>query len=83
MGFVLMTNLQLTRKHRGLTQKQLAEKSGVSLKMIQKYEACEKDISHARAITVWKLAAVLGCEITDLFEVTPEINDAIYYIMSK
>lgn len=54
-----MTNLQRIRKEKGLTQKQLAEKSGVSLKMIQKYEIGAKNINHARAITVIKLANAL------------------------
>lgn len=58
-----MTNLKWIRTQKGLTQKQLAEKSGVNLKMIQKYEIGEKDINHARAITVYQLAAALDCSI--------------------
>ena len=63
-----MTNLQRIRKERGLTQKQLAEKSGVSLKMIQKYEADIKDINHARAFTVFRLSKALGCSMHALLE---------------
>jgi len=61
-----MTNLQRIRKERGLTQKELAEISGVSLKMIQKYETGEKNINHARAITLWRLALALDCEMVQL-----------------
>ncbi len=78
-----MTYLQLNRKEAGLTQKQLAERSGVNLKMIQKYETGEKDINHARAITIWRLAFALGCPMTHILEATPEFHDAFYYIQAK
>ena len=63
-----MTNLQRIRKERGLSQRKLAELSGVNLRMIQKYESEEKDINHARAITVSWLAGALKCEINVLLE---------------
>ncbi len=63
-----MTNLQRIRKERGLTQKQLAEKSGVSLKMIQKYETGAKNINHARALTVFRLAYALNAVEINLLE---------------
>ena len=63
-----MNNLQRKRKERGLTQKQLAEQSGVNLQMIQKYEQGVKNINRAATATVIKLALALGCGIADLIE---------------
>ena len=63
-----MTRLQFYRKRAKLTQKQLAELSGVNLKMIQKYETGEKSINRARVITVLELAAVLKVTANDLLE---------------
>jgi DNA-binding transcriptional regulator YiaG len=61
-------NLQRIRKASGMTQKKLADTSGVTLRMIQLYEQREKDINKAQAITLTKMAHVLGCEVEDLLE---------------
>jgi len=61
-------NLQRIRKENGLTQKALAEKSGVSLRMIQLYEQRKKEINKAQAISVSRLARALYCDIADLLE---------------
>ena len=63
-----MTNLQRIRKERGLSQRELAELSGVSLRMIQKYEIGEKDINHAQAITVLKLSTALIIPMETIME---------------
>lgn len=63
-----MTNLKRIRKEKGLTQKQLADISGVNLKMIQKYETGERDINHAQALTVIKLAYALNSTYINLLE---------------
>lgn len=62
------TRLKSIRKASGLTQKALAERSGVSLRMIQLYEQRNKDINKAGALSLSRLARVLGCEIDDLME---------------
>lgn len=62
------TNLQHLRKSVGYSQKQLAEKSGVSLRMIQQYEQRAKDINKATATNLIALARTLGCQIEDLME---------------
>ena len=67
-GGEFMSNLQETRKRRGITQKALSEKSGVPLVMIQKYEAGIKNIKKAAAITVLKLAQALRVRVQDLIE---------------
>lgn len=52
-------SLQFYRHKRGLTQRQLAEESGVSVKSIQNYECGDRDIKRARADTLLRLAQVL------------------------
>ncbi len=59
-------NLQRLRKDKGLSQSQLAKLSGVSVRMIQKYEINEKDINKAQCLTVYKLAKALGCKTENL-----------------
>ena len=63
-----VTNLQKIRKASNMTQKRLADESGVSLRMIQLYEQRNKDINKAQAITLSKIARVLGCGVEDLLE---------------
>lgn len=49
-----------------MSQKDLAEKSGVNLRMVQYYEQGFKDIKKAQAATVQKLAKALECTMEDL-----------------
>lgn len=51
--------LRFYRQKCGLTQKQLAETSGVSVKSIQNYECGERDIRSGRADTILRLAQAL------------------------
>lgn len=53
--------LKRFRRYAELTQKQLSEKSGVSLRMIQLYEQGQNDISKAGADVVIALSKVLCC----------------------
>ena len=62
------SQLQLTRKARGLTQQQLSEASGVSLRMIQLYEQKQYELAKAQAGIVLDLAKVLGCDAADLIQ---------------
>ena len=52
------TRRQTFRKKANLTQKQLADLSGVSLRMIQLYEQRQNDINKAAASVINKLAWV-------------------------
>lgn len=63
-----MKNLQRIRKEKGLSQSELAKKSNVSLRMIQKYEIGEKDINKASALTVYNLSVALDVSVSDLLE---------------
>ena len=62
------TNLQYYRTSQGYTQKQLADLSEVSIRMIQGYEQGTKDINKASGITLKRLAFILECTIEDLLE---------------
>lgn len=64
----LPTKLQSIRKAIGLSQKQLSEKSDVTLRMIQQYEQRAKDINKATASNLFALAQALGCKAEDLLE---------------
>lgn len=64
----LPTKLQMVRKAIGLSQKELSEKSGVTLRMIQQYEQRAKDINKATAINLFALAQALGCRAEELLE---------------
>lgn len=63
------TNLAFIRNDKRITQSALAERSGVSVRMIQHYEQGVKDINAAAALTVSKLAQALGCSVEDLLEI--------------
>ena len=59
-------SLKTLRKTAGLTQAELAERTGVSLRMIRAYEQGAQDISKAEAASISKLAAVLGTRVESL-----------------
>ena len=62
------TRLQQMRKKSGLTQQQLADKSGVKLRTLQQYEVGSKDINKAAASSVLALSKILNCEVQDLLD---------------
>ncbi len=62
-------NLKKLRKNAGMTQRELAECSGVSLRMIRAYEQEAQDISKAEAGKVSRLAAVLGTRAEALLDI--------------
>jgi len=62
------TNLKRIRSARGLSQSQLANKSGVSLRSIQMYEQRNKDINKGQAAALRSIAKTLGCSIENLLE---------------
>lgn len=62
----LPARLKQQRIKSELSQSQLAERSGVSIKSIRAYEQCQKDITKAKITTLSKLANALGCKIEDI-----------------
>ena len=67
-GDNLMSNLKRIRADAGLSQTDLANLSGVSVRMIQHYEQGVKDINKAQALTLYKLARALNCKMEMLIE---------------
>ncbi len=64
----LETNLKRIRTAYGVTQAELAERSGVGFRSIQMYEQRNKNINKASVETIYRLAKVLGCTMEDLIE---------------
>lgn len=67
-SFYIETKLARARKNIGMTQEQLADDSGISVRMIQKYEQRKNDINSAKASTLLALSKALNCNIEDLLE---------------
>lgn len=65
----LETNLKRIRNLAGLSQRELADLSGVSVRQIQLFEQRQRDINQTRAIDVLRLSRVLGCRNEDLLEI--------------
>lgn len=63
-----MTKLKEVRTNKGLTQKELSDKSGVNLRILQYYEQGANDINKAQALTVYKIANALECNVEDILE---------------
>jgi len=64
------SNLKRLREAAGYTQVELSKEANVTLRSIQMYEQRNKDINKAQALTLAKIARVLGCDIEDLLEFT-------------
>lgn len=64
----MSNNLKELRQAAGLTQAQLAEKSGVNLSMIQFYEQGFKDLNKAAFETGLRIAEALDCDPRDLLK---------------
>lgn len=62
------TNLKCLRKASGMSQRELAEMSGVPLRTIQQYEQRQKNINKAQAKYLLMLAKALCCEVDELME---------------
>lgn len=66
-----VSRLSYIRNVVGISQRELADKSGVTLRMVQQYEQRAKDINKASVTNLLALSKSLGCAIEDLLE--PEI----------
>ena len=66
------TKLKSIRIANGLSQRELAEKSGVALRMIQLYEQRRNDINKAQGTTLKSLSRALQCDMSDLMEMVIE-----------
>ena len=66
--FYTQTALTRLRIAAGLSQSELAERSGVSVRIIQAYEQRMRDINKAQFVTIANLAQALDCDAIDLLE---------------
>ena len=71
-----MTNLKQKRKAAGLTQHELAGRSGVSVRTLQYYEQGVLDINKAAAATVYRLACALDCPMFEVLELDSILDEA-------
>ena len=62
------TNLRRIRRIAGYSRMDLARIAEVSPRMVGKYESREKDINHAQADVVGRLAVALHVDVGDLYE---------------
>jgi len=67
-GEYMMNNLQKIRQQNGYTQKELSDKTDISLNMITKYEQQYKDINGAKLRTLLKLCLALNCNLSDILD---------------
>ena len=67
--YYTMTHLKRLRLNQGMTQRELAEASGVPLRQIQLFEQKQRDINRAQALCVAKLGRALGCSSEALLEI--------------
>ena len=58
-----MTKLEEMRRKAGLTQAQLAERSGVATSTISRFEVV--GVKEAKVVTLLKLATAIGCRVGD------------------
>ena len=77
-----MATLKEMRKLCGMTQMELAEKSGVNIRQIQKYESGEYSIENMTSKTASAIAESLGITIEELINLdtsifTSDMTDAI------
>ena len=63
-----MTKLQRIRKDRGLTQKELSQKSGIALRSIQHYERGEFNFANVGINVMLRFALALECRLSDLLD---------------
>lgn len=61
--------LKELRIKKGLTQAELAEQTGLSIRLIQKYEQNAQDLNRVYAITIYRLTKALDCRYEDLLTI--------------
>ena len=63
-----MSKLKTKRMEAGLSQSQLAERTGINVRTLQHYEQGSKIFDHARIDTIVKVCLVLNCKMADIIE---------------
>lgn len=60
--------LKEMRQAKGLSQSQLAEKTGINVRTLQHYEQGSKIFDNARIDTILKCCIALNCKLEDVIE---------------
>lgn len=68
-----MATLKEMRKLCGMTQRELAEKAGLNIRLIQKYESGEYSIENMTSKTAGSIASSLGVTIEELISLNTSI----------
>lgn len=68
------SKLKVMREMRELTQREVAELSGVSFRMIKDYEQGQRDINGAKLLTLLKLCLALRCRLEDIVDDTETLE---------
>lgn len=63
-----MSKLKKKRMEAGLSQSQLAEKSGINVRVLQHYEQGSKKFDHARIDKILSVCIALNCKLQDIIE---------------
>lgn len=67
-----MSKLQERRNEQGMSQRDLAERSGISKRVIQNYEQGFRALHKASFITCKRLADALECDVMDIVDMPDE-----------
>ena len=60
------TLLKQQREKAGLSQSQLADAAGISVRVLQNYEQGVRNLNGAKLLTLLRLCAALGCKLSDI-----------------
>ena len=71
--------LQAARKAAGMSQSQLANAAGISVRILQDYERGGRDLNGAKLATMLKLCNALGCSLRDIITDTDTIEQLDAY----
>lgn len=63
-----MNKLKFIRNKKGMTRKELSEKSGINIRTIESYEQRKRNINNAKMDILIKLSKSLNCKIEDIIE---------------
>lgn len=69
--------LKEIRKKRGMTQAELAKKSGLNPRTLQDYEQGSKDLNSARLETILRLCVALECKMIDIVN-SPDMIELVH-----
>lgn len=61
-----MNKLKKMRESRGLSQLQLAEKSGIQVRTLQHYEQGVLNFDHCKIDKIFAVALALDCDVEDI-----------------